>query len=255
MKCLTVCIELIIVLLACGLPGCKGKGIDTPRIEPNQEGMVGSILDSLTIKKLADHAIVPTNLAFKEPSPDSKFIALALDSTVRFGSGDEMWLDEWPSDWFGIRSRKILYLYDPEADTLSALVECEEIVNLYSTKTAAPVHPERWEYFEAVLWSPDSKRLLLVKDREADGIHNQDALIFTLGQDQPAFLDVFPVWMRLQQTYEGSAGTEAVDVSWIGSSQVKIVFSVVGVEGVPALEVLFDGQTGKVISIKELSST
>lgn len=223
--------------------------------EGSRDTITEGALDSGVRKRLARHAVVPEHLIFEVPSPDSRYIALGVDSIIRFGPGDEMWPDEWPETWFGVRSRRILYLYDPRADSLVKLTECEEVVNLYLAETSTPIQAERRESLEAVRWSPDSKRLLLLKDREADGVRNQDVLIFTLGEEQPAFLEIFPVWMDLVQGYDGAKGTKVADISWVNDSSVRVVFSILGVESAAPREVIFDIGTGQVISVKELAPT
>lgn len=225
--------------------GSTGESVDTTRV---------SVLAPEVLARLAERAIVVGQLVFEVPSPDSKYIALALDSTVRFGSGDEMWSDELPSDWYGVRNRNILYLYDPSADTLHKLVECEEVVNFYDRQTSQPVQPERKDKLGAVIWSPDGKNLLLLKERTSDGVSDQDVLIFTLGKGEPSFLGLFGVWRQLMKTYPGTKGTKVEEIGWVTEATIRIVFSM---REMPAArhEFIFDAQSGKVLSAKKMNST
>jgi hypothetical protein len=235
--------------------GCKGKPQEGRISADSLDTTLVSALDSGIIERLAKRSIVPQQLTFEVFSPDSKYLAFALDSTVRFGPGDEMWSQELPSDWYAVRTRNILYLYDPLRDTLHQVAECEEVVNFYYEETSGPVQPERKDRFGALLWSPDSKKLLLLKDREADGVSEQDALIFTLGEEQPAFLDLFSVWRQLMKSYPGAKGTKVEDIGWLDALTIRLVFSVRGASTAPHYEFIFDVGTGKVVSTKELSST
>lgn len=234
--------------------GCKRKPQDIGSTEESVDTTKVSVLAPEVLAHLAEKAIVPDRLAFEVPSPDSRYIALALDSTVRFGPGDEMWSDELPSDWYGVRTHNILYLYDPSADTLNKLAECEEIVNLYDRETSQPVQPERKDKFGAVIWSPDGKNLLLLKERASDGVSEQDVLIFTLGAEEPAFLEVFGVLRQLMRTYPGTKGTKVEEIGWVTEATIRIVFSM---RGMPAArhEFIFDAQSGKVLSAKKMNST
>jgi hypothetical protein len=211
-------------------------------------------LDSDIAVNLKRHHITPGNLIYTEFSPDSAFIALVLDSTVRFQAGDDLWSDELPAEWYGVRSSKILYLYDPDADTLHRLAQCEEIVNFYEKKTSRPVQAERFEYFAAVKWSPDGSRLLLLKDRLSNGTTDQDVLVFTMGQEHPGFLETFGVWQDLMKTYQGAEGSEVRDISWIENDKVRMVFGVKGVPSAPHREVIFETRTGKPVSSREIPS-
>ena len=234
---------------------CKGKPQEGPVAVDSLDTTLVSALDSGIIERLAKRSIVPQQLVFEVFSPDSKYLALALDSTVRFGPGDEMWSEELSSDYYAVRTRNILYLYDPLRDTLHRVAECEEVVNFYYKETSQPVQPERKDRFGALLWSPESKKLLLLKDREADGVSEQDALIFTLGEEQPAFLDLFGVWRQLMKSYPGAKGTKVEDIGWLDALTIRLVFSVRGASTAPHHEFIFDVKTGKVLSTKELSST
>lgn len=243
----------IAVLVILGA-GCKSKKSEPLPDEIPTDTISVVILDSGMIVNLKKYFITPDYLIYTEFSPDSVFIALALDSTVRFQEGDELWSEELPGEWYGVRSRKILYLYDPAADTLHQLAQCEEIVNFYEKKTSRPVQTERFEHFAAVKWSPDGSRLLLLKDRRSNGTRDQDVLVFTLGQEQPGFLETFEVWKDLMKAYQGSEGSEVKDISWVDEEKIRVVFAVEGVISAPHREVIFDSRTGKIISSRDLSS-
>ena len=245
-----VFIFLSVVALA-GIPDCKPK----PRTAPATDSAgVEVLLDSVIYTKLASFDIQPDYLGSSAVSPDLRFIALAVDSSVRFTSADEMWIEEWPDDWYAVRSRRILYLFDTGTDSISKLGECEEIINLYLVSTSEPVQPERAEHIEMLVWSPDSKRFLVVKDREAEGVKSQEILVFTPGSPEPSFLDVFPVWLDYMKNRDGAHGTEVRDISWASDSAIKVTFTLAGVEGVPAREGVFDLKSGKAISVKEIQT-
>jgi len=234
--------------------GCKRKPQDVGSTEEIVDTTKLSALAPEVSAHLAEKAIVADQLVFEVPSPDSRYIALGLDSTVRFGPGDEMWPDELPSNWYGVRNRNILFLYDPSADTLHKLAECEEVVNLYDRETSQPVQPERKDKLGAVMWSPDGKNLLLLRDRISDGVSDQDVLIFSLGEEEPGFLDLFGVWRQLMKTYPGTKGTRVEEIGWATEATIRIILSM---RGMPSArhEFIFDAQNGKVLSAKKMNST
>ncbi len=236
---------LLAIILA---TGCKSRPQDTQAAADSSHVVKKVTLDSRVVARLAVKGIVPEHVLFHVSSPDSRYVAVILDSVVRFGPGDEMWIDELPSNWYGVRNRTILYLYDPSADTLHGLAQCEEVVNFYDAETFKPVQPERKEDFKKVLWSQDSKRLLLLKDRTSDALADQDALIFTLGEDEPSFLDLFGVWRQLMKAYPGARGTQVEIISWVSDSAIKIIFSIRGMPTAPRHEFIFDVRTGKPVS-------
>jgi len=232
------------------IAGCSRKETERDVFTENETDLI----EYPALEELSRFGINKQFVNFLRPSPDSGYVVFILDSTVRFGPGDELWLEEWSDDWFGLRSRKILFLYDPAADTLKKMAECEEVVNLYNKEDSSPVHAERWENIAELLWSPDGTRILLVKDREQDGIFSQDILIFRPNQDIPSFLDVFEVWKSLVSAYDGKKGTHVLDAAWIDSSSVSVVFSVIDAGAAP-VEVIFDVGSGKAVSVSELQST
>ncbi|MBD3285714.1 hypothetical protein GF359_04585, partial [candidate division WOR-3 bacterium] len=117
----------VLLFFALILPGCGNK-------TPNEDITAVSVtekLDADVLNKLKRHGISDEFVSLSFLSPDSDYWVFSLDSIVRFGPEDVLWLEEWPDEWFGLRSRGILFLYDPNADTLMMMAECEEVVNLY----------------------------------------------------------------------------------------------------------------------------
>lgn len=239
------------LLVSCMVTGCgKGKNISPEQKEPGS-GEVKKI-DSDVAGKLAGLGIMPGHITFIEYSPDSSYLAVAVDSIINFGPGDKMWSQELPSDWFGIRSRRMIYIFIPAADSIIKVEECEEIVNFYRKSDSLPVMAERWERYGAVLWSPDSKKLLLLKDREAEGLESQDALIFTLGVRDPAFLDLSTIWRELMMANPGAQGTKVEKITWDAASRITVVLSLKGIEPPVEKELVFDAASTRLISSKYL---
>ncbi|GEM_PF-1881954 len=206
-------------------------------------------VSSQTWERLSKKSITSDYLSVYAVNSANQYLALALDSTVRIDENSDMWSKDLPDNWYGERRRVMLYLYDLKEDTVVKLVECEQIVNFYDKQSSQPVQSERWEHFINLDWSPDGKCLLVLKDRESEGIRSQDALLFTLKGENAAFLDVFPVWQNFMKIHPASGGTKVVSVAWVADSAVRVVFSS-AVSGDEHLEVIFNTLTGKPISQK-----
>ncbi len=244
--CSIAAVAIFLMTAGCGkgkneIPGQKESGgVEVKKLEPEVAG------------KLSGHGISSSHVSFIEYSPDSTCLAVAVDSSIRFGPGDKMWSQELPADWFGIRSRRMIYVFMPAADSIFKVEECEEIVNFYRKSDSLPVMAERWERYGAVIWSPDSKKLLLLKDREAEGLESQDALIFTPGVHDPAFLDLSTVWRQLMMANPGAQGTKVEKITWSPESLITIDISLKGIEPPVKKELVFDASSTRLISNKNI---
>lgn len=239
-------------ILFAGLAGCRPDSKE-PTAPTEDTFQLEAGHRTLPVK-LKDYGIVGEHLSLATYSPDSQFLALVVDSTVRFGPGDQMWSEELPSGSYGVRNRNILYLYLPSSDSLAEWAECEEVVNLYEEETSQPLQPRRWERITKLRWSPEGGKLLVAKDRLLEGVRQQEVLIFTPGEAQPAFIDMFKVWQRLMNTYQGARGTRLEEAEWEDSSKIRVILSMLGVSQAPRHEFIFDAATGQIISSRKLPS-
>lgn len=229
------------------LGGCSGKSAgqsatDGPQVPTKQ-------IDPAVWDKLAAKDISPEFLALFVLSPDGDEIALALDSMVRIEPGDEMWAEGLPSDWFGMRNRQLLYVYDIPADSLVLVKECDQIVNFYHRTSSQPVEQERWQEFAALAWSPDGAKLLLVNDhQETGGRRFQNALVYTMGVDDPVYLELFTYCQELVKQTPGSNVTTLTEASWVDEATVRIVLASAG--GEVSLNLTFSAETGELVSTR-----
>lgn len=243
----------LMLTLISALVVCKGR---KPEGSVSGSSLITQITDIPpgAWERLATHGIAKDNVALIACSPDTAYAALALDSAVRFEESDEMWSEELPSDWFGVRRPSMLYLYDLKKDTLILLMEFEQIVNFYYKRDSEPVEPVRKESFAALSFSPQGHRILVVKHHEeSDGRSFQNALIFTLGVEEPTFLDFFGIWEALVRKYQGSPGTKLAEAGWLDSTRVRITLSVIDVTPGVLVETVFDASSGELQSSVELT--
>jgi hypothetical protein len=203
-------------------------------------------------KKISTRGLSPEKISFFVYSPDSQCIAIALDSTVIFDSKDPMWSPDLPGNLYGVRNRKILYLYTPTKDSLYKVSECEEIVNFYRKEDSLPVMGERKEEFTIASWSPDSRKLLLLKDRISEGVSSQDVLIYTMGVKDPDFLDLMTPWEELMKKTPQASGTKVKNISWDGNTRIKLTLLVESADISAGKELVFDSKSGSLISAKDI---
>lgn len=243
----------LIFLCALAVSGCGSSGASTPKtIDDSLDNKPMLNIDPDIGKKIASRGLSLENMSFFIYSPDSQFIAITLDSTIIFDSKDPMWSADLPLDLYGVRSRKMLFLYFPEEDSLLKIAECDEIVNFYRKQDSLPVMGERKEDFGIVLWSPDSKKLLLLKDRISEGVSSQDALIYTMGVKDPDFLDMMTTWEELMKKAPQAKGTKVKNMSWDSDNRIKLILMLDGSDATAGKELVYDSRSGLLLSAKDL---